>query len=64
MVNDQTPRQACRGGHIRSVRGCQGKLFVVISLSETLSRYADMRDSDPASSLIFSENRDDLFTAR
>jgi hypothetical protein len=64
MVNDQTPRQACRGGHIRSVRGRQGKPFVAISLSETLSRYADTRGADPALSLTFSENRIDLFTAR
>ena len=60
VVNGQVPRQACRGGHICSVRAPSGNPIPVVSLYETVSHYSDrfVVGSDPG------ENRVDLCTPR
>ena len=49
MVNNQAPRQACRGRHICSVRGAQSIWVATIPLCETVSHYSDacFRASNP-----------------
>jgi len=60
MVNDQAPRQACRGGHICSVRGPRGNPIAGVPLYETASHNSDSVSvgSDP------SKHRGDLFAPR